>query len=233
MKEIELKIRINEDQTELLRQWLYDNATNEQTSKQEEHYLNKPDTKWDTCNGFKDSLETLRVRLENKGDSCCFKKRVLDEKGKTSHRDEYETKVTNGSTMMQIFEKLGLTEDTIIHKVRTTYLVNTFSNAASTTQFEIVFDTVIGLGEFIEIELKTPTEDVKAGKTKIENLLKEIGITEFTEYDRGYIHMKWNPEYDFGIKRNLNPKDSKKVMWDSPHIRFTDREIIFADGTCL
>lgn len=193
-KEIELKIRVADESYAKIESWLTDNprASYLHTSNQEERYVNNPkESTWDYSLGFKDSLKTLRVRKEEKGDSFCYKFRHLDPAtGKTTHRDEEEVAVSSGDTMIKILENLGFTEHTAVVKTRVTYMVEDI--------FELVFDDVAGIGKFIEIELKDGTENPKAGIAKIEDLLKRMGVLAFTKYDRGYIHMMWNPGYNFG-----------------------------------
>lgn len=214
-KEIELKISVPDDVSKKIEQWL-DHSPNRSEymahSEQTEYYLRRPDDAWDNSNGFKDTLETLRIRSDTEqGDSVCYKYRHLDPiTKKTTHRDEEETKIDSAKTMHAILAKIGYAEQTVIKKNRITYNVRTpveireegrITQTADT--FEVVFDDVTNIGKFIEIELKSEVADVKVGLGKIEALLKEIGVTEFTQYDRGYIHMAWNPDYNFGEKRNL------------------------------
>ena len=63
---------------------------------------------------------------------------------------------------------------------------------------EIVFDDVAGLGTFIEIEIKDKKlESVESGKQKIYDLLRKIGFSEIKQFDRGYLSMFLNLDYDF------------------------------------
>lgn len=196
-KEIELKISVDDGQRASLEKWLSKNAVCKGTSKQTEYYLTNPDKPWDTSKGFKDASQTLRVRCEKKGDSVCFKQAHYDPiTKKRTHRDEFETKVQDGVVMLDILRSLGYSTITLVSKIRTTYLVR--------DTFEVVLDDVESVGKFIEIELKKPTDDVKAGLKSIQNFLKEVGITEFTEYERSYIHMMWNPGHDFGTRTFLH-----------------------------
>lgn len=195
-KEIEIKISIQNELYPILHAWLQKNAQYKGESEQKEYYLRRADSVWDMSAGFKDTLETLRVRLESKGDSFCFKYRHLDRiTKKTTHRDEEETKVESGLIMIKVLEKLGYTDQTLVHKTRQTYMVQ--------DMFEIVLDDVHDVGQFIEVELKQEVADVATGNTKILQLLKTIGIVNFKQYDRGYIHMLWNPAYEFGEEKNL------------------------------
>ncbi len=195
-KEIEVKISGSHEMFEKVIACVKAYGIYKGSSKQTEYYLTKPDEAWDYSGGFKDTLRTMRVRCEAKGDSVCYKYRHLDPvTKKTTHRDEEETKVANGQAMINILGNLGYTEQTIIEKTRETYMVE--------DMFEVVCDDVKDIGKFIEIELKKPTDDVELGLARIQGLLKRMGVTEFKQYDRGYIHMKWNPGYEFGEERKI------------------------------
>lgn len=195
-KEIEIKISVPADTYAHIESWLNDNAHYCGQTEQKEYYITHPDASWDYSAGFKDTLKTMRVRQEQTGDSFCYKYRHLDPiTKKTSHRDEYETKIEDGNVMVTILKMLGYSQETLVAKKRRTYLVR--------EKFEVALDDVHNVGTFIEIELKDGTKDVKLGIAQIEALLSEIGIAEFKQYDRSYIHMIWNPGYDFGIARSL------------------------------
>lgn len=195
-KEIELKFSLPVERYEAVEHWMKENALYKGESEQEEWYLARLDHAWDYSLGFKDTMDTLRVRREKKGDSFCCKKAHLDAvTKKITHRDELETKIADGLILLQALKVMGYTDQTLVQKVRKTYVVR--------DTFEVVFDSVKGIGKFIEVELKKPVDDVKEGMTQIEKLLKEIGITELTVYGRSYIHMIWNPKYEFGEKRTL------------------------------
>ncbi len=193
IKEIEIKIQIDERQLGLLRNWLKDNAQFKGALSHTEWYLDNPnDTFFFTApEGYKDALKYLRVRHTERGDSVAYKLWYKDpETGKTTHCDEYETKVENGQVMLALFAQLGFTEQTKIAKQRETYL---------TDEFEIVIDQIENVGFFVEIEVLHPKENVKESLADIHAFLKDICITRFRKIDRGYVSMAWNPEYDFGV----------------------------------
>lgn len=195
-KEIELKISASSEVFAKVITYVQTYGVYKGSTEQKEYYLTKPDETWDLSGGFKDTLRTIRVRCEAKGDSVCYKYRHLDPvTKKTTHRDEEETKVAHGQAMINILASLGYTDQTIIEKTRETYIVE--------DSFEVVCDNVKDIGRFIEIELKKPVDDAKQGIAQIEGLLKRMGITEFKQYDRGYIHMKWNPGHEFGEERKI------------------------------
>ncbi len=192
IKEIEIKIQIDKNQLEQLKAWLSDHAEFKGALSHTEWYLDNPqDTFFFTApEGYKDALKYLRVRHTERVDSVAYKLWYKDpETGKTTHCDEYETKVENGQVMLALFAQLGFTQQTKIAKQRETYV---------TRDFEIVIDQIEDLGYFVEIEVLHPKENVKESLQDIHDFLRSIGITCFRKIDRGYVSMAWNPEYDFG-----------------------------------
>ena len=191
-KEIELKIQLNAQQQKKFEGWLKKNAQDEGSVMQEEYYFDNPAAsfKGKAVEGFIDAVHFLRVRMTPKGDYVCHKFRCIDPAtGKSTHREEHETKVADGKIMIKIFESLGFTDKTPVKKVRKTYRYK---------DFEIALDDVEGVGKFIEVELKREEDDVKKGTADIYQFLKEVGITELTRHHCGYVHMIWNPGYNFG-----------------------------------
>lgn len=192
--EIEIKIKISNDNMQKLERWLESNAKFIRTEKHFERYLENPGKPFSYINdeGIIDSKEYLRIRETENSITVCFKKWHIDPErpGHHTHCDEYEFSVSDAQSARLLFDSLGYTKDTaIINKTRNTYM---------TDEFEIVIDDVENLGIFVELELKKEVDDVKEGHRMINELLKEIGITEFTYMNRGYVSLMWNPDYDFG-----------------------------------
>lgn len=197
-KEIELKMQLDAGQMIQLRAWLGSHAQSLGTTMQSECYFDNPKNSFyfKTKEGIYDALGSLRVRSTAKGDSVCYKYRHTDPvTGKTTHRDEYETAIKDGQEMIKLLQCLGYTDLMMFKKERAAFVYN---------NFEIVIDKAEGFGEFVEIELKKATDDVKAGIQQIYNFLKSLGITELKEFDRSYIHMKLNPGVDFGRMTKLS-----------------------------
>ena len=195
-KEIEVKIKLENSQLEQLKKWLIQHAKFMDKLQMIDYYLDNPKKSLYKISpqGFKDPLEFWRVRQVDNVYFLCNKKRVLDEIGKTIRVEENEAITPEGEVVLQIFKKRGLTDQVIIYKTREIFQYN---------DFEIVFDHVKNLGEFVEIELKSDEQDPIQGKKLIYDLLKKIGLTEFIQFDRGYLCMILNPGYDFGEKVKL------------------------------
>lgn len=191
-KEIEVRFRIDDQLLKQAKEWLDKNAQFKGTIKHTEYYLNKPATTFffSAPEGYKDALDYLRVRFTDDGDSFCFKKFHEDPVEKRPlYCDEYEVKVSDGKTTLELMKALGYTEQTLMEKVRNTYVFDCF---------EIVIDRVKSLGMFMEVELKTEVKNPRVGLKLIYDFLKSIGIKRFKLERRGYISMLWNPDYDFG-----------------------------------
>jgi predicted adenylyl cyclase CyaB len=200
-QEIELKFICTspEDHKKLLG-FIQNNATQINQLNQKDTYIVRKDKNaWDMSKGYKDSLEVWRVREINSTNAqICYKKTHLDpDNKKITHRDEHETSVGDPTIALTILGALaGPSDTTVIEKQRTTYLYNDL--------VEIVFDTVINLGSFIEIELKQPVDSPQVGIQIIEDFLKSSGISEIKLFNRSYVHMAWNPNYDFSTTHKFN-----------------------------
>jgi adenylate cyclase, class 2 len=196
-KEIEIKIQLEANQIEQLRKWLIQNAKFMDKLQIIDYYLDNPKKSLYKVSpdGFKDPLEFWRVRQIDNVYFLCNKKRTLDLFGKTVSVEENEAVTPEGEAILQIFKKRGFTDQVIIYKTREIFQYK---------DFEIVFDTVKNLGEFVEIELKSDEQDPVQGKQLIYNLLKKIGLTEFIQFDRGYLCMILNPQSSFSEKVTLD-----------------------------
>ncbi len=190
-KEIEVKIKLESGKLEYLRNWLIQNAKFMDKLTIVDYYLDNPKKSMyiKSVKGFIDPIEFWRVRQVDNVYFLCNKKRVVDESGRTVSVEENEAVTPDGQAILQIFEERGLTSQVIVSKTREIFQIQ---------DFEVVLDEIEALGKFVEIELKSDEQDVKAGIEKIYGLLKKIGIIEFIQYDRGYLCMLLNPKIDFG-----------------------------------
>jgi predicted adenylyl cyclase CyaB len=192
--EIEIKFQVEPAQLQALREKLDASGCFQKEAEHIETYLDNPDKTFNVINpdgGFIDAREFLRVRRTSKGDSVCLKiKHLHPETGKPWYVQEHETTIGNAAPMQQIFENLGFTNKTILEKTRRTYRMG---------DFEIVIDDMKALGIFLEVELKKEVSDVAAGLEMIKDFLKnELGLVKIKKIHFGYIHMKWNPDVEFG-----------------------------------
>src|ERR1700694_5961756 len=179
--EIEIKIQISDDDQQTLVAWLGKHANNHGAIHYIEYYINNPRASFifASKDGYRDAIDFLRIRFTDKGDSVCFKHWHADsETGKLTHCDEYETRVQDGKTLLEVFQAIGFTESVVIDKTRTVY---------RTDEFEVAVDDVLELGRFVEVELIKDVGDVAEGLSRIYNFLKRLGIRRFRKMDRGYV----------------------------------------------
>lgn len=121
--------------------------------------------------------ECLRLRTKDNVNSITYKKDQFDENGKWLYSDEYETSVNDIFMINKIFNQLGLRELLTIHNSKRTYKYN---------DYEIVFETVKGLGYFIEVEYCTNEDiDVKAKKNEIQKFIDSLGLHVSEELNMG------------------------------------------------
>jgi len=120
MREIEIKIEINDKQLHTLRRWLEKNAQFEGSSKHVDYYLDNPNHTFFFRSGkakLKDAFRYMRIRFSGSKTFMCYKYCHLDPKtGATLYCDEYETLVDNGDLVLKIFDSIGFTEQTVIKK---------------------------------------------------------------------------------------------------------------------
>lgn len=208
-KEIEIKFHFdNQIDEKKFTDYIENYGVLKKKVKQNEFYLVGPETtiEFNKSLGFQDAQNTLRVRAEQSLNnsnapvklSTTVKKRHLDEDGKTVSRDEFEVSISDYKAMLQLYATLGYYRHTQVEKVRTAYILG---------NMEIAFDNVAELGSFFEIELIKNPETVQKGYNSIyEFLEKEVGIERITEFDRSYVHMIWNPNYNFGTTKHFTKK---------------------------
>ena len=187
-KEIEVKFQLDNSNMNILQDWLTKNTKYEGEVSYSDYYLDNPDSTffYMASGGYKDILQFVRIRTSLEKNFICYKNRHITEEGKTLYCDEYETEVKDGNISLKIFTALGYTGQIVLNKKRKTY---------TTKEFDVVIDDVEGLGIFVEVELKNHELD---GIAKLHKYLKDIGIKKIKQFDRGYICMKVNPNYDFG-----------------------------------
>ncbi|MBT3456158.1 CYTH domain-containing protein [bacterium] len=180
-QEIEIKIKISEEQKIIMEDWLNKNSKYCGQFEQKNVYIDNPSSSFFFKNktGQKDALKYLRVRFDKNGDSVCFKNWYQDKgTGMTTHCDEIEYSVSSGESALSLFKEIGFIEDQTMEKKRQKY---------KTDSLEIVIDQVksnrkthYNQGLFAEIELIDCNTDVSKGRKKIFEFLKSLGIIKFT-----------------------------------------------------
>lgn len=92
------------------------------------------------------------------------------------YSDEYETEVADGAVAMQFLEQLGLQK-----------LVTIASRKHKFTSgpYEIVFEQVEGLGNFLEVEFQSEADDVDGIKRDIWKFMQGLGLAFGPELNAG------------------------------------------------
>lgn len=199
MREIEIRVKLNDSEENMLRAWLDTNAKKTGEKKHLEHYLDNSNKSFmfDSKLGYRDAENYLRVRYSEKGDSVCLKNFEINrETGKSKNIDEIEFNVSSGDEALKMLKSLGFIISGTIDKSRESF---NYEN------FDIEIDDVKGLGKFAEFEIKGVEEsaDISVGFDQIKLLLKKIGFKSYLESNRGYLSMLWNPDYDFNKLKTL------------------------------
>ena len=138
-KEIELKFKINENIKSQIIEYLDANGSRRGSSRQIDTYY-IPNFKDFEIDGR--TIECVRIRECERGSILTYKK--IHYEASPIYCDEYETLVDKDQMEKFLFA-LGFSIQMIIDKTRTCYELGSF---------EFDFDSVVGLGELMEIELK-------------------------------------------------------------------------------
>lgn len=115
------------------------------------------------------------IRIRKKGE-----KLQLAYKGSTGVDgvyEEYEQNLQDLDTALNIFTKMGLSNEITVHKKRISYKYKDIS---------LEIDIFKDWGTFIEAEIISD----KSGKTELFDLFEELGIEKKNIFEKGYITLK-------------------------------------------
>ena len=118
------------------------------------------------CRSFKERDEALRVREGAKAEVTYKGPRLP---GRLKAREEITVRVSDAKRAKELLERLGFRRVAVVRKVREVYRVG---------PFEVTLDSVEGLGDFVEIELKERASSLKEAEEKVLALARELGIEE-------------------------------------------------------
>ncbi len=144
--EIEIKVRIEKGNN--LKQFLVKEGKEVHTEQQIDEYYTPAH---EDFTAEEPVVEWLRLRDSKGKFSINYKNWHHGTDGKSHHCDEYETKVENIENLRSILTALDFKHLVTVDKLRSVWIYN---------EYEISFDTVEGLGDFVEIEYKGNTDDV-------------------------------------------------------------------------
>ncbi|MBX9830497.1 CYTH domain-containing protein [Candidatus Babeliales bacterium] len=205
-EEIEIKIKLTEEQSTLLANWLEKNARHCGTVELTDSYFQHPSilTTFRNPEGFDDAPVYLRVRTQpGKASVCC----------KTSgeqleRRIEAETGVSSSIEMVNILSLLGFYPHVEIKKTRVKHEVEFEGSTLEVALDQHVQGFVAGgdlvdFGNFTEIEIKGGNKEVAV----LYNFLQHVGISEFQLSTKSYYHIALNPTHNFYETRVLSPHE--------------------------
>jgi adenylate cyclase class 2 len=175
MKDIEIEIQVNIEDSKPLLIFLEKNASFQKENHQIDEYFSPGHRNFIEIRPIK---EWLRLRDSDGKYSITYKNWYFDENNKGSHCDEYETAIGDLNQLKKIFNVLDFKSVVTVDKLRKTWTYK---------DYEIDIDSVKGLGDFVEIEY-IGNEDVDPKKVTEEmvNFLKEIGCGKIQRNYVGY-----------------------------------------------
>ncbi len=182
MKDIEIEIQTRIEKSEALRQFLEKEAVFISENRQIDEYFTPAHRDFVAVKPIE---EWFRIRDE-KGQYSINYKKWHYENGIGQYADEYETQVTDKESARKIVLALDMRPLIIVDKTRRKY---------NYKEYEIAFDSVVGLGDFVEIEYRgSETVDPKEETSRMIAFLKEQGCGKIELNNGGYPMLLLFPE---------------------------------------
>ena len=173
MYEIEVKVKM--PHAKIKEDLIKKGAVFSKTEQQRDTYFNSP------LRDFAKTDEALRIRAVNGAGEITYKGKKMDTVSKT--RPEYNSPADERE-MKKILTALGFFVSGAVNKSREIYLWD---------NFVIGFDTVDGLGEFIEVESAIREEanpnEIQTEIDRIFDFLSEYGIIRKDSITKSYLEM--------------------------------------------
>ncbi len=141
MKDIEIEIQTRVEKSDELLKFLEKEAIFISENQQIDEYFTPAHKNFVSVKPIE---EWFRIR-EEKGKFTINYKKWHYENGIGTYADEYETDIGDKETARKIFIALDLKPLIVVNKARKKFIYN---------DYEIAFDNVVGLGNFVEIEYK-------------------------------------------------------------------------------
>ena len=189
MKDIEIEIQVKIGTSATLRTFLEKNAKFVSENRQIDEYFTPAHEDFVKVRPI---AEWFRIRDERGSFSVNYKNWHSDDKGIGQYADEFETVVGDKATMRKILLALDFKPLVTVDKTRKKYLFE---------DYEIAFDTVVGLGDFVEIEYKgSKTVDPKATTDGMIAFLRGLDCGTIEVNNGGYPMLLLFPEHAHFIK---------------------------------
>ncbi|MDD5569493.1 MAG: class IV adenylate cyclase [Candidatus Pacebacteria bacterium] len=176
MKDIEIEIQVNIENSEPLLAFLEKNADFQKENHQSDEYFSPAHRDFTENRPIK---EWLRLRDSDGKYSINYKNWHFDENGRSQYCDEYETEVNDLNQIRNIFKALNFKPLVAVDKTRKTWIYK---------NYEIDIDSVKGLGDFVEIEYigKGEGADPKKITDEMVDFLKNIACGKVKRNYVGY-----------------------------------------------
>ncbi|GAA1390997.1 hypothetical protein GCM10009639_20310 [Kitasatospora putterlickiae] len=175
--EVEQKFRLLSPAAELKARLTALGATPGRPARQVDTYYNAPHR------DFLDNevvSEWLRVRVEDGAASVNFKRFHPIASPVKTHCDEYESAVADAEAVRRLLDSLDFTELTVVDKTREEWHLDGIA---------VAFDTVAGLGDFVEFEFKGDADTVPQATARLEAFISTLDAALGPRVHLGYPHL--------------------------------------------
>ena len=162
--EVEQKFRVSDHTAVIARLTQYGTLPLGEIEQRDTYYAHP-------ARDFAQTDEALRIRRV--GDESCvtYKGPKLDSTTKT--RREIELPIASAVQFGELLEALGFTQVAEVVKRRRMMRVE-----RTPISIEVALDTIIGLGNFVELEVVAESSDLDAARFQIAQLASELGLTD-------------------------------------------------------
>ncbi len=177
-KEIEIKILLDENIFNKIKEKLKSIAKFVKSEKQVDEYFTPPHRNFVEP---KFPFEWLSIRRREDKVILNYKHYYPEDAKITTYCDEFETEIKNPEQLEKIFSTLNFKKLITVEKEREIYIYN--------DKFEIALDKVKHLGLFIEIEAIKDLGGVEKTREKLFEFAKNLGIDVSKTERRGYPYL--------------------------------------------
>lgn len=174
-KEIEVKLEINAEESQRLKDILDKEARFDGEEVQQDTYLSPKNN-----NFFKEKFpyKWLSIRSRAGKNILNYKYYYPEGAERHTHCDEYEIDITEPGKMLKILEALDIVPVVDVKKHRLKYVYKKI--------FEIVLDEVDNLGHFIEIEALKDLGGIDQTRKRVTDVIQDLGVRNYRQDLRGY-----------------------------------------------
>lgn len=173
--EIEIKIKIDEQTHQRVKEFLEQKAQFGGKSREKDQYFS-PSNRNFLAPEY--PYEWLRLREKNDKVIFNYKHWYPENSHESTHCDEYESSISNVEAFIKILHALGINMLIKVDKTREKYVYQ--------ESFEIALDYVEELGYFIEIEYRGHSNDVTEAQQNLFRIATELQIDISKRDNRGY-----------------------------------------------